>query len=143
MGPKRCWKIYHSVRQVEMLHGYIMKRGRQVYSVSYKIDDSKKEGVKLILTQLKECNERVANYIEHSGLTDNVVRFKTLTPEKMLDLYRLSDVVVLFSYSEGTPLVLVEAASQGTAIVAIDVGADDDVDAVITFDSISCNVVTH
>lgn len=56
------------------------------------------------------------------GLTDALTFTGSLEPERVAQLYQLASVVVLASFSEGVPVVLMEAMARGLPVVATHVG---------------------
>lgn len=65
-----------------------------------------------------EVESRIADL----GLTDSVVLTGALAPDDVVRHYVSADVVVLASFSEGAPVVLMEAMSYGRPVVATNVG---------------------
>jgi glycosyltransferase involved in cell wall biosynthesis len=64
--------------------------------------------------------QRCRALVETLGRT-NEIRF--VGPRKPADIYRNLDVCVLTSFSEGQPLVMLEAGAAGVPVIATDVGA--------------------
>ena len=63
---------------------------------------------------------RCRSMVEAFGLTDCV---KFLGPQRVAEIYPQLDVLVLTSFSEGQPLVMLEAFAYGLPVIATDVGA--------------------
>ncbi len=56
------------------------------------------------------------------GISDRVTFVPPQAPERLVQVYRASDVVAVPSYSESFGLVAIEAQASGTPVVAADVG---------------------
>ena len=56
------------------------------------------------------------------GLTELLTFTGSLDPDRVAELYPLADIVVLASFSEGVPVVLMEAMAHGRPVVATRVG---------------------
>jgi glycosyltransferase involved in cell wall biosynthesis len=65
---------------------------------------------------------RLADQVARRGLRDRVKLLGPRPHEQLPDWYRAADLFVLPSYSEGVPVVLLEAAACGTPYVASRVG---------------------
>lgn len=65
---------------------------------------------------------RLADQVARRGLRDRVKFLGPRPHEQLPDWYRAADLFVLPSYSEGVPVVLLEAAACGTPFVASRVG---------------------
>jgi glycosyltransferase involved in cell wall biosynthesis len=63
---------------------------------------------------------RCRSMVEALGLNDCI---QFLGPQRVSDIYPQLDVLVLTSFSEGQPLVILEAFAYGLPVVATDVGA--------------------
>jgi glycosyltransferase involved in cell wall biosynthesis len=66
-----------------------------------------------------ELEDKLAEY----KLQDNCQLLGYLDPEEVKDVYRRSDVVILVSNREGTPLSIIEAMASGVPVAATNVGA--------------------
>lgn len=72
---------------------------------------------------MPEVQQRLAE----NGLTDRVRLAGWVTPEQALDEIVNADILVIPSFSEGLPVVAVQALAAGVAMVASRVGSLDDV----------------
>ena len=77
-------------------------------------------GMRLVLAGDGPCRAAVADWVRRTGLDDVVSLPGTL--DEPWDLLRAADVFALASGIEGLPLVVLESLSQGTPVVATDVG---------------------
>lgn len=64
----------------------------------------------------------VETRIAELTLSENVTLTGSLSPDQVADQYRATDAVVLASFSEGVPVVLMEAMAHGRPVVATRVG---------------------
>ncbi|OQX87347.1 MAG: hypothetical protein B6D55_03685, partial [Candidatus Omnitrophica bacterium 4484_70.2] len=81
---------------------------------------------RLLVVDKEEIPSKIHTSI-NAGLREYVILRDFVSPEEMLKLYALSDIVVLFSYEEGAPLVLAEAQAMGIPPIAIRVGGVEEV----------------
>jgi glycosyltransferase involved in cell wall biosynthesis len=79
-----------------------------------------KEGRHIRLRFAGDGPERVAlrQDVENRGLSDHVSFEGNVNQDKLLDLYRESDALVLSSFAEGLPVVLMEAMAMEIPCVA-------------------------
>jgi len=104
-----------------------MGRAKGVFDMlaaAEKIQGSDEFTLKLIGAE-REPNilEEVRRYIADHSLASRVEVQSAVSPEEKIALYRCASIFLLPSYYENFPLVLVEAAAAGLAIVATPVGA--------------------
>ena len=66
--------------------------------------------------------EKLLRVVSDEGLQERVLFAGELLPEELRDWYAASDVVILPSYSEGLPRVLLEAQAMERPVVAYRVG---------------------
>jgi len=66
--------------------------------------------------------EELKSFIDKLGIQDNVIFVGRLSAPNLRDWYGASTVVVLPSYSEGLPRVLLEAQAMGKPVIAYDTG---------------------
>lgn len=78
--------------------------------------------VHLLMAGEGELKEAIEAEIEKYGIRDRVTMLGMVSPDQVGDLYRVSDVFVLSSAYEGSPLALLEALACGTPIVGTNCG---------------------
>jgi len=66
--------------------------------------------------------QSLANYWEDLGLSDYIEYIGWIPEESKVDLYHQVDILVLPSYNEGLPYVIIEALASGLPIVASTIG---------------------
>jgi colanic acid/amylovoran biosynthesis glycosyltransferase len=82
--------------------------------------DLRRRGVQLECKVAGDGPERrkLQTQIRRSALENVVMLLGHVQPEKLEGLYQWSDIVVLTSYSEGIPVVLMEAMARGKIVIA-------------------------
>lgn len=70
--------------------------------------------------------ERVREFISKNGLADSVELRGWIGGQEKEKAFREADVLVLPSYSEGMPMVIIEALQRGIAVIGTEVGAVPD-----------------
>ncbi|MBK8267398.1 MAG: glycosyltransferase family 4 protein [Planctomycetes bacterium] len=88
------------------------------------IAELRKRGLKTKLTLVGDgpMRETIKSRIQTLGLNSDVTLTGALDPESVASQYAQADVVVLASFSEGVPVVLMEAMAHGLPVVATRVG---------------------
>ena len=71
--------------------------------------------------------EALLKEVRKMNIEKNVEFMNELTPREVLSLFKISDIVVNPSYTEGLPTVVLEAAACGTAIIATNVGGTSEI----------------
>lgn len=83
------------------------------------------ECFKLIVGGVKN-EDKVRSFISRNKLEDIVELRGWISGEKKEQAFREADVLVLPSYSEGMPMVIIEALQRGIAVIGTEVGAVPD-----------------
>lgn len=89
-----------------------------------KLDAGDKQPVKFIIVGDGELRSELEEYTDRLGIREHVIF--TGFRKDLPDIYADTDIVVLSSYNEGTPVSLIEAMTAGVPIVATKVGGVSD-----------------
>lgn len=87
------------------------------------VDKLKNEKIKLLIVGDGVERKNLERFSASMGLDKKVFFMGTKSKMELLELYNLSDVFVLASYSEGLPRVLLEAMACGCIPIVTDVGS--------------------
>ncbi len=80
------------------------------------------ENIHFLIVGDGECKEELLNQVKTLGLEKNVTFAGYQEREKVLSLVKSSDIFIMPSRYEGTPIALLEAGSLGVPIIASKVG---------------------
>lgn len=81
---------------------------------------SRREDLHFVMVGKGDGSETVGVKVREYGIDALITRFTTIS--ELADVYRVMDVAVLTSQSEGFPNVVMEAMASGTPVVAANVG---------------------
>ncbi len=113
------------IKNIKVLYvGYLRhEKGLEYLIDSLNILLKKKYKINLTIVGDGEKRKELEALVNLKGL-NNHVKFTGHIPlgDKLLSLYRVSDIFVLPSISEGTPRVLLEAMCSGVPVIATNVG---------------------
>lgn len=81
----------------------------------------------LILVGTGPDHERIKRQVEQSPYKDLVRMVGAVPNKEIMDYYKIADLFINPSYSEGFPRVVIEAMASGLPVVATDVGGTRDI----------------
>lgn len=87
----------------------------------YKVHN-RHENTKLMMVGEGEDAQKVKEKVSKLGLDKSVIFVGKISPENIQKFYQMADIFVLPSYTEGLPLVVIEAMACGLPVIASKVG---------------------
>ncbi len=131
---KNTFKISLGISENTLLVGIVGRlvpiKGHRVFLeavrkiMGLRLDISDLQPVKFIVIGDGELRSELEKYTDELGIREHVIftGFRSDLP----DIYADTDIIVLSSYNEGTPVSLIEAMTAGVPIVATKVGGVSD-----------------
>ena len=108
-----------------LLVGGVRKR-KDIITALKTVDNILKENINVTLNIVgpvdSEYNIEVNEFINHKNLKNNVIIHGLISADNLMNLYKKTDVFLLTSIEESSPISLVEAMAAGKPIVSTNVG---------------------
>ncbi|MBB6479251.1 glycosyltransferase family 4 protein [Spirochaeta isovalerica] len=98
------------------------EKGHHILLDAFEIIQKRNNKVSMILVGDGPLREELEERVGSLQIPAKIMFTGSLEPEKVSDLYKSSSLAVLASFSEGVPVVLMEAFSHGRPVVATFVG---------------------